>query len=153
MQNRHLAMRTLLWFIAVYHVAAGLLLNCPREWILAVARPALNNAALKDIPEVFFFLHPLGIYLIVFGILMGVAAWNPVKNRAIISVGVILFALRIVQRIATGDEFQSLLGVSPARNMAMIGVVAVFGIALAFFRYQLYREMHSGLPPQFPEKP
>ncbi len=144
MQNKHLGMRTLLWVIAIYHVVAGLLLNCPKDWIICVAQCVLNNPAIRDIPEVFFLLRPLGVYLIIFGILMGVAAWNPVKNRSIITVGVILFVLRIIQRITTGTEFQSLLGVSPTRNIVMIAIVSVFGIALAFFRYQLYREMHGG---------
>ena len=147
MLKKYLGLRGLLWFICVYHVTAGVLLNSPKEWIAAVAKWSFGNMTLTGDPGMYFFLRPLGVYLIIFGIMMGIAAWNPMKNRALITVGVILFALRIVQRIMTAGEFQSLFGLSQARNTVMILIVAVFGVALAWFRFQLYRDMHGGTPP------
>jgi len=143
MQSKHWGLRGLLWLICAYHVTVGVLLNCPQAWIAAAAKSLFGNMTLAGDPGMYFVLRPMGVYVILFGIMMGVAAWNPVKNRALITVGVILFALRIIQRIMTAGEFQSLFGVSQARNAAMIGVVAVFGLALAWFRLQLYREMHA----------
>ena len=142
MEKKHTPLRTLLWLICIYHVGFGLLANAPSDLMrqCAVSMLGINlpaNAALD------YVIKPFGIYVMTFGVMMGVAAWNPVKNRALISVGVVLFVLRIAQRLLNLEAMQQAFGVAPSRNLATVAVVAVFGLALAWFRFQLYRDMHG----------
>ena len=142
MKNKHTMLRALLWLICAYHVGFGVLANLPSNLMrrCAVALLGINlpaDAALD------YVIKPFGIYAMTFGVMMGVAAWNPVKNRALISVGVVLFALRILQRLLNLDAMQQAFNIAPSRNLGTIAVVALFGLALAWLRLQLYREMHG----------
>jgi predicted anti-sigma-YlaC factor YlaD len=141
-ENRHLALRALLWIICVYHVVCGLMANLFPSRIPALAE-TLAGMKVGAASEFIYLAKPLGIYAIAFGVMMGLAAWNPIKNRALISVGIVLFALRIAQRLAGIDEMQSVFGVSPTRSLVTIALVACFGLALAWLRFQLHRELQS----------
>jgi len=143
MKTKYTALRFLLWMICIYHVGFGLLANAPSD-LMRRAATVLLGIHLPDDPTLLYVVKPFGIYCIIFGVMMGVAAWNPVKNRALISIGVVLFALRIGQRLLNLDAMQQALGVTPQRNLATIAVVAVFGVALALLRWIVYRDMHQG---------
>lgn len=142
MKKKHLALRGLLLFIAAYHIAVGSLAIFSKEGVIAAAKTLADYQVDAD-PSFFYIIKPFGIYLIVFGISMLVAAYNPVKNRAIISIGVLLFGLRVIQRIIYVQETQEIFNVPLWRNAVTIGIVAVFALLLAFFRFQLYRDMHK----------
>lgn len=142
MNNKHTALRGLLWFICLYHVTLGLCANLPAPQVQAVGS-ALLGLHLPDNPALFQLLKPFGVYVAVFGVMMGVAAWNPVKNRALISVGVVLFALRLLQRLTDLEGVQQNLGVTSGRNWATIATVAAFTALLATLRWKLYRDMHA----------
>ena len=147
MQNKHTALRALLWIICVYHIAFGLLANLPSETVRNLAH-ALFGLNLPEVSALEYVLKPFGIYVMTFGVMMGVAAWNPVKNRALISVGVVLFGLRILQRLISMAAMEHALSITPARNLGTLAVVAAFGLALAWLRLQLYREMHAPGTPE-----
>jgi hypothetical protein len=142
MKKKHTPLQVLLWLICVYHVGFGLLANAPSELMRQCAAGMLGINLPAD-AALDYVIKPFGIYVMTFGIMMGVAAWNPVKNRALISVGVVLFALRIAQRLLNLEAMQQAFGVAPSRNLVTVLVVALFGLALAWFRFQLYREMHG----------
>jgi hypothetical protein len=141
MKRNYVALRALLWVIGLYHITFGLLANLPAETMRQLAATLLGFKLPAE-PVVDYIVQPFGIYVIVFGVMMTVAAWNPVKNRALISVGVVLFVLRIIQRLASFDDMQRAFGVTPARNLFTVSVVALFAAALIWLRYQLYRDMH-----------
>lgn len=145
MQNKHTALRGLLWVICVYHVVLGLCANLPPAQVQAAAS-ALLGLQLPQDPTLFQILKPFGVYVMVFGVMMGVTAWNPVKNRALITVGVILFALRLLQRLLNLEGVEQNLGVTSGRNWATIATVGAFALALAVLRWKLYREMHDAGP-------
>jgi hypothetical protein len=142
MEKKHTPLRALLWLICVYHVGFGLLANAPSDLMRQCAANLLGMNLPTD-AALDYVIKPFGVYVMTFGVMMGVAAWNPVKNRALISVGVVLFALRIAQRLLNLEAMQRALGVTPSRNLTTVAVVAVFGLALAWFRFQLFREMHG----------
>ncbi|MFH1022810.1 MAG: hypothetical protein V1809_05425 [Planctomycetota bacterium] len=142
MKKSHPVFRGLLWVIGTYHIIIGLLFNGPRD-ILIQTGHVVGGITLMPEPGVFHLAKPFGIYLIAFGVAMWMAAWNPIKNRAIISLAVILFGLRIAQRLITFRETTEIFGISAARNTTMILTVAIFTVALAFFRLQLRAELHD----------
>ena len=138
--NNHLSLRSLLWLICVYHVVCGLIPNLFPSQLPALAQ-RLAGMQIGNVPECIALAKPFGVYAMVFGIMMGVAAWNPIKNRALISVGVMLFLLRIAQRLAGLNEAQQVFGVPPHRSLITIAIVSCFAVALAWLRFLLYRDM------------
>lgn len=130
--------RGLLWVIGGYHILAGLLFNGPRPWLVRVAE-TLGATRMPD-EAAFYLVKPFGIYLLLFGLAMCAAAWNPIKNRTLITLGVLLFGLRIIQRLSTLSQTQDLFGISAARNGVMLAIIALFGILLAVFRLKLLKE-------------
>lgn len=142
MKHKHIALRALLWFICLYHVVSGLIPNLFPELLPMLAKQ-LAGMKIGAVPECIALARPLGVYAITFGIMMGVAAWNPVKNRALISVGIVLFSLRIAQRLLFLREAQEVFGVPLARSLVTVAVVSCFALALAWLRLLLYREMRA----------
>lgn len=146
MKSKHNLLRGLLWFICIYHVVTGLTANLSDAGV-RFAADKLAGVQLRDNPELFHIARPFGVYVICFGVLMGLAAWNPVKNRAIITVGVLLFLARALQRIIFAQQFQATFNVSAGRNAVTITAVCLFAVALAVLRILLYQEMkRTGLP-------
>lgn len=141
MKTAYTPLRVLLWIVCAYHLAFGIAANLPATHVqLAAAK--LLGVHLPDEAAVYHVLKPFGIYAIAFGVMMGVAAWNPIKNRALISIGVILFVLRILQRLLNLDGVQQDLGVSAGRNWTTIATVSALALLLAWLRWRLYRDMH-----------
>jgi hypothetical protein len=147
MNNKHTALRGLLWFICIYHVILGLCANLPPPQVQSIAR-TIWDIHLPNEPALYQVIKPFGTYVIIFGVAMGVAAWNPVKNRALVSIGVVLFAIRLVQRLFEHESVQQNLRVSTNRHWATIATVAAFALLLIFFRWKLYREMSAERVPE-----
>jgi hypothetical protein len=81
--------------------------------------------------------------MIAFGIGMGIAAWNPIKNRALLTVGAILVGLRAIQRIIQAADLEQMLGISSGKNLLTIGILFVLAAILIYFRMKLYQDMKN----------
>lgn len=143
MSNRYLVPRVILAIMAVYHVVVGVALNCPPEWVKWVAEQWFGISRLPDASSI-HIARMLGVYMAAFGIALGTAAWNPVKNRSILTIGILLAAVRCVQRLATAGDLQASLGIPPASNIALIGPLALFTVVLIYFRWRIYLQMKGG---------
>lgn len=132
--------RCVLWLICLYHVVVGTACFLPVENVQAAAGTILG-LTLPDEPALYQVIKSFGVYALAFGVMMGVAAWNPVKNRALISIGVVLFTLRVAQRAFNLEEMQAGLGVDASRNIGTLVVVAILGGVLTWFRWVILRDM------------
>ncbi|MDO8804327.1 MAG: hypothetical protein Q7R35_07845, partial [Elusimicrobiota bacterium] len=94
MEKKYTAGRALLWAISGYHVLVGLVMLLSGELAIKAAK-VFGGMTLQGGPEQGAIGEMFACYLIAFGLLMGAAAWNPVKNRAAVTIGAVLFALRI----------------------------------------------------------
>lgn len=142
MKGKYLAYRALLWIIGGYHILVGALFNGPQALLIKAGKTIGGVTVMPD-AGVFYLAKPFGIYLIAFGVAMWMAAWNPVKNRSLISLAVILFGLRIAQRLMTFGQTVALFGISAGRNWTMIAIVAAFCAVLVCFRVALLEEMRE----------
>ena len=143
MENRYPLLRALVWFVCLYHLFLGIMLNCPVDSIDWVASRVLGATKMPDVSAL-FLARMLGTYLIVFGIGMGLAAWNPVKNRALLSLGAILVVARATQRVFQANDLQQTLGISTGVNWATIVILVMIGVVLVLFRVKLYQDMRRG---------
>lgn len=125
------ALKVLLWIVAVYHIILGLLGIFAKEFSVNLAKSFFNfNLTLTD--QMYWTINPLAAYILVFGLFMALAARDPVKFKNVIYVGVVLFAIRVLQRIFfffTAPE-GLINNIDPVRNIIMLLVVAIIGIAM-----------------------
>jgi len=136
----YLPFRALVGVMSAYHVALGIVISGPPEPILALAGALLGATGTLE-PATLFVARMLGAYMLVFGLGMGLAAWDPIKNRALLSLGAILTVFRAVERLLLAEDLELALNVAPGRNWATIAILAGFAVALGLFRWVLYRDM------------
>ncbi len=127
-QSAYLPVRVVLWSIAVYHLAAGIVATFFREAAASLAGLLFGVAITMD-GQTELLVRYLGAFGIAFGVLAAMAALDPVRNKAIIYGAVVYFVARAFDRIA----FASLLAehhVGPAPNWFRIVVIVGFAAAL-----------------------
>lgn len=134
-------LRCALWLICLYTVCLGLLLNGPQAVVSRLALNMLNHDQAIDAPLA-FAVRMLGAYMIFFGVAVGLAAWNPRKNRAILSVASLFLVLRILQRMFYAAQLEATFGISSGRNWSYIGIMALLTALFVGYRWLIHREMH-----------
>jgi len=142
MSKSYTGWRMLLWFIAVYHLLSGALLFFSGELTLRLLKN-LAGVSVSGSPELGIAGEILACYLAAFGLMMGIAAWNPVKNRAIVTVGLVLFSLRLFQRVFFAEKVMQVMQIPPSRYWGAALIVAVLAALMGIFRWQLYKDMHG----------
>jgi hypothetical protein len=139
MKKSHTAGRVLTAFIGVYHVWAGLTMMMSGETTIRLAR-SLAGWTIEGSPAMGILGEILGCYLIAFGLMMLTVAVDPVKGKSFITVGLVLIALRLTQRLVFSAKIMEVFQVDAARHWGAFAVVAVVGLGLLIFRLQLARE-------------
>jgi hypothetical protein len=142
MQKNYFVLRGVTWFISVFHVIFGIVLNTSPKTIVWFVTNVLGATKMPE-SSVLFLARALGTYMIAFGIGMGIAAWNPIKNRALLTVGAILVGLRAIQRIIQAADLEQMLGISSGKNLLTIGILFVLAAILIYFRMKLYQDMKN----------
>ena len=145
MKKHYPVLRSVVWGMCAYHLFLGCTLNGPGNWISTVLTHLLGATRIPD-ASALFAGRMLGVYLIVFGLGLGLAAWNPIKNRALLSLGAILVVIRGIQRLVQFQDLETALGIPASTNWTAVAILWAFGVTLVFFRYRVFKEMRqSGL--------
>lgn len=142
MKNKYVWLRGVTWFVCVYHASLGVVLNCPVPWIEWMSSHLLGATKMPD-DSVLFLARMLGTYLLAFGLVAGLAAWDPIKNRAFLSVVVILIVVRSLQRMLQASDLEQTLGVSAGANWRMVVVPLFFAAVLLYFRFRIAGDMKA----------
>ena len=139
MDKSHLAGRLLTGFIGVYHLCTGLMTMFSGELTIRMAK-SLAGWTIEGSPAMGIVGEVLGCYLIAFGLMMLAAAVNPIKSKSFITVGLVLIALRLIQRLVFSAKVIEVFQVDAARHWGAFVVVAAMGLGLLIFRIRLARE-------------
>lgn len=123
-----LVLQILLWMVCAFHVAIGAGLNVSPAFPQFMA--GQYGAEVNFTPALLYLLKPLGAFMLAVGFMAGVAARNPLGNRAIIYGLVLLFTLRGLQRIVFQEEIASALSVAASRNIFNAVFFLFLGLAL-----------------------
>lgn len=131
MTKRNKALRMILMFASVYHIALGLAAIVLKTQAPELAR-VFFRFNLTPTPEVMWMLNPFAAYMLAFGLMLAVAASDPLRFRPVVFVAVALFGLRVVQRamfLAYGEaELKAVT--NSTQGVAHLAVVAAIGIAV-----------------------
>ena len=131
--------RVLLWVIAGYHIVLGVLLIYSGELSIRAA-DALYGWTIAGSPELGILGEILGCYAIAFGLMMATAAGDPVRHRSLLTVGVVLFALRLLQRVVFAGKVMEVFEVSSGRYWGAFLFVLALAAALTWARLLVQRE-------------
>ena len=140
--KKYLFFRGVVWFISIYNVLLGIIFNCPEGIIVSFTKMVLGYDGMPG-TAMMFTIRLLGVYMIFFGAAMGLAAWNPVKNRAVLTVGSIFLVLRALQRVVQASQLELAFGITAQRNWIFIAMLMGFAIVVLTFRIKLYLEMKN----------
>lgn len=121
-------LRTILYIVAAYHILLGLIGIFFKDYAVWAAKNFFSFNLTMD-PQVYWVLNPFAAYVLIFGIFMALAATDPVKYKNIIYAGILLFAVRIIQRLifafSATEGLKSIT--NPTQNITHLVVVAVIG--------------------------
>lgn len=129
----------LLWVIAIYHIALGVLLIVSGDLSIRAA-DAFYGWQIDGSPELGILGEILGCYAIVFGLMMVTAARDPVRYRSLLSIGIVLIVLRLIQRAYFAAKVMEVFQVSPGRYWGAFLFVLAIGAALTWVRVTVHRE-------------
>jgi hypothetical protein len=78
-------------------------------------------------PDTRYLIKPLGLYILMFGLMLAWSATDPERYRVVIWWGAAVLFLRGLQRILIAKELETLFGIPYRRNLA--NVLYVFVVA------------------------
>jgi hypothetical protein len=130
-------------FVGVYHLVVGLVLMFSGEAAIKAAK-VFGGMTVVGSSEMGILGEVLACYVLAFGAMMLVAAYDPVKNRACLSIGATLCALRVLQRLLFGSKLMSVFQMDAAHYWGSLAIVTVLGAGLALFRWRLYQATPGG---------
>jgi len=142
MNKKFLPYRMLAGFVGVYHIMLGLLLLFSGEMAINAAK-SMAGMTIIGSPQFGVIGEILACYFIAFGLMMGLAAWNPIKNRSLISVGLVLFVLRLLQRLIFAEKTMEVFQMSSARYWSFFVILLAISIILGFFRIMIYKDLKN----------
>jgi hypothetical protein len=120
-----IVLQVFLWLICAFHVIVGIGVNVSPEFPQFVAQ--YYGAQVNWTPELRYLVKPVGAFMLVLGVLAGVAARNPLGYPSIVYGFVLLFVVRGLQRLIFQAEIETAFDVASGRNLGN----AVFFLLMA----------------------
>lgn len=131
--NKITGLKVVLVMICIYHVALGLATFVSGDLTVKLAK-AIFGLNLEMTPQMSYIVQLLGVYAIAFGLVAGLAAADPLKHPVLLNVIVVLYALRVVNKLISMNQFQQAFGASMAKVWTDIVLLAAFGVAVVALR-------------------
>lgn len=132
--NKLLWFKIVAWFGAIYHIILGLIGTfAPNNIVISVAE-ATYRVAITSSSQFFYLAKFLSAYMIAFGFMLALLAYNPKKFRIFIWPAVALFAIRIFDRLVFFKLLNEALGSTMGGNLITVAVAAIMGLLLILLR-------------------
>ncbi len=129
--QRYIPLRVLLWFIAIYHLVAGVAATFFQDAAVGIGSLLFGVKITMD-PQTSLLVRYLGAFGIAFGVMAVLAALAPEKHKGFIYGAVIYFVVRAFDRIAfAGLLSEYSVGLMP--NWGRIIVILLFAAGLLVF--------------------
>jgi hypothetical protein len=127
--NKLLLLKVVLWLICLYHVFMGAAAFLSEDTAARVAEVAFG-IHLQMAPQTSYIVKLLGVYAIVFGLMVALTALDPVRYTRFLDVVVVLYALRILNKLVFAKLFTEAFEAPPYRAWVDIALLAAFGLAV-----------------------
>ena len=114
---------------AVYHLAlGGVLLVLPADALHGMAKLFLGIAIEFDAKMVLAGKFASG-YILAFGIVLALLCWKPVQLRVLVVPVLVLFGIRLANKLVLMTTIEGALGVGRGRSLfALASLLLIFGL-------------------------
>lgn len=126
--------RFLAGFISVYHLTLGLIGTFGSASLILFAVNRIYGAVPEVDVQFLVLARFISVYFIVFAVAMGLLAWKPLKYRNFVWLPIVLFSVRIIERIVTFDLISEAFGTTMGRNLQIIVPIGLLLVLLFVFR-------------------
>jgi hypothetical protein len=134
--NKQLFLKVVLWLICLYHIfmgAGAFLSEDIAVWLADVA----FGIKLQVTPQISYLAKLLGVYVVVFGLMVAVAAHDPARHPSLLNIVIILYGLRILNKLVFADLFTTAFAAPPYRAWLDIAMLAAFGGTVLLLKPQV----------------
>jgi hypothetical protein len=128
-----MVLKLVLYSIALYHLGMGLgaLLS---ERVAEQLAWSVFGIRLKLAPQASYLVKLLGVYVIAFGLVVCVAAQAPERNPALLQIIVLLYALRIANKVGHQELYKEAFQATDQRILTDVLMLAFFGGAVLLLK-------------------
>ncbi len=123
------------WFACIYHIVLGVIGLFGTADVISPLIVKIYGVNPVFDHQFVYLVKFISAYFIVFGLTMGILAKNPVKYRALVWVGVALFAIRIFTRLYYFEQLQlAFIGITIQQNLMVLLPISAITTILVLFR-------------------
>ena len=137
--NKRAVLRATLMMICAYHVILGLaafLDESTAKWLANL----VFGITLEPTPQLSYIVKLLGVYVVTFGLVAGVASKAPEKHPLLLNLIVVLYLLRIANKVAFSSLFTTAFASAPERVWIDLILLAGFGGTVAALKGPVVNE-------------
>jgi len=122
------------WYAGLYHIILGLLGTFANSNIVISVASKVYGISVVSSSQFLYLAKFISAYMIAFGIMLLFLGINPQKYKALIIPAIILFVVRIFDRLVFFDLLQDAFGSTMQQNIITISIAAIIAILLFVFR-------------------
>jgi hypothetical protein len=131
--SKRLALQLILWSICIYHIVLGACGFLSEDLAVRLA-DILFSVRIEPTPQLSYIAKLLGIYAVVFGLMTATAALAPEHHPTLLNLVILLYALRILNKLIFSDLFTQAFAAPPARTWVDIAMLLAFGLSVALLK-------------------
>mgnify|MGYP001582291778 CR=1 FL=1 len=129
--------RVVAWIASIYHIILGLLGTFASADIVVPIASSVYGITPQVNPQFLYMAKFIAAYMLAFGVMMGFVALKPREHRDLVWAAVILFGIRVFDRLVYFNLLQEAFGTDMARNLVTVVPIAIIAICLLAFRPRL----------------
>lgn len=122
-------LKIVLFAISAYHLFLGLAPLLSDNITVQLAE-SVFGLKLEMTAQLSYMLKLLGVYAFVFGLICGVAAFNPERYRPLLYVIVLLYVFRVLNKFAFIGQFAQAFNAPASKVWIDIVLLSMFGAAV-----------------------
>ena len=121
------------WFAGVYHLILGLVGTLASGDTVVSIASAVYGITTTISPQFLYMAKFISAYMIAFGIMLVFIGSDPYRYRKLAWAAVVMFAIRIFDRLVFFSLLQEAFGVSMSKNLVTVVTVSIIALGLIVF--------------------
>jgi hypothetical protein len=114
---------------ALYHLVLGAALLVLPEGAMGRTAALFLGMELEFDPRLLLIGRFVAAYILAFGVMLALLCWRPVKLRALLAPALVLFGIRLMNKLLFLTTIEQTFGVTRGRSVfAMISLALIFGV-------------------------
>lgn len=131
--NKKMALQIVLLLICAYHLVLGVAAFLSEDTAVWLAE-LLFGIRIQPTPQLSYIVKLLGVYVVSFGLMAGVAALAPERYPILLNLVIMLYVFRVLNKIIFSDLFIAAFAAPPIRTWIDVALLVAFGGAVAVLK-------------------